>query len=581
MTADEIRKTILDAVSKNGGHLSSSLGAVELSMALAKVFDPAEDRIVWDVGHQSYAWKILTGRADRFGTLRTHGGISGFPNPAESPCDAAIAGHAGVALSVATGMAAARDRTGGSRHVVAVVGDASLANGACFEAMDNCANSTRKVILVLNDNGMSISKPVGSFSRFLGRLISNVRYNRVKSAAEKAGHAMRLTFLRGAYHNFESRLKSLFLGNRFFERYGLRYIGPVDGHDLQALEDALTVAKEDKRSVIVHVVTQKGKGFAPAEKDPTRWHGVGPFDIDAALSGGEPFAPAKGVSWSDVFGRALCRMAEKDGRIAALTAAMKDGTGLTEFAKRFPERFFDTGIAEGHLLAFAAGLAAGGMRPVVPVYSTFLQRAMDEIMHDICIAKVPVVICADRAGVVGQDGVTHQGVFDIAMLRALPNLAICQPKDAKDLEALLEEALRREGPTLIRYPRGVAPESVPEPAPPSGKPLFAIWATGDWYPKAVEVAAAAGGIAVHARYLKPFDAELLAKQRAEGMKIVSLENGSAAGGFGEAIGADLRFGWPDEFIPHGRTPELEVEYGLDAASVAASVKEFLWRTRTA
>ena len=570
MTADEIRAAILSAASRHGGHLASSLGAVELSMALAEVFDPERDRIVWDVGHQAYAWKILTGRADRFDTLRTLDGISGFPSPAESPCDAAVAGHAGVALSVAEGFAAARDRIGGG-HAVAVVGDSSLVNGTSFEALNNCVSATGKVILVLNDNGMSISKPTGSFSRFLGRLISGVRYNRVKAAAEKAGHAMRLTFLRNAYHALETRLKSLFLGSRYFEQFGMRYIGPVDGHDLKALRAALTVARDDKRSVVVHVVTKKGKGYAPAEADPTSWHGVGAFDVATGRPAGTS-APRRG--WSEAFGDALIERAAADDRIVALTAGMKDGTGLAGFAQRFPGRFFDVGISEGHMVAFAAGLAAGGMKPVVAVYSTFLQRAVDQVMHDVCISSLPVVFCVDRAGVVGADGVTHQGVYDIAMLRTLPNMTICEPKDEADFAALLDEALARRGPTVIRYPRGavVAAASPQPPRTPPDRPAFAIWATGGWYAKACAVAEAAGGVAVHARYIKPFDAKLLAEQRAAGMKIVSLENAAVAGGLGEAIGADVKFGWPDVFIPHGTQAELERRYGLDVDAIVAALK---------
>ena len=570
MTADEIRAAILSAASRHGGHLASSLGAVELSMALAEVFDPERDRVVWDVGHQAYAWKILTGRADRFDTLRTLDGISGFPSPAESHCDAAVAGHAGVALSVAEGFAAARDRIGGG-HAVAVVGDSSLVNGTSFEALNNCVSATGKVILVLNDNGMSISKPTGSFSRFLGRLISGVRYNRVKAAAEKAGHAMRLTFLRNAYHALETRLKSLFLGSRYFEQFGMRYIGPVDGHDLKALRAALTVARDDKRSVVVHVVTKKGKGYAPAEADPTSWHGVGAFDVATGRPAGAS-APRRG--WSEAFGDALVERAAADDRIVALTAGMKDGTGLAGFAQRFPGRFFDVGISEGHMVAFAAGLAAGGMKPVVAVYSTFLQRAVDQVMHDVCISSLPVVFCVDRAGVVGADGVTHQGVYDIAMLRTLPNMTICEPKDEADFAALLDEALARRGPTVIRYPRGaVAAAASPQPSrTPPDRPAFAIWATGGWYAKACAVAEAAGGVAVHARYIKPFDAKLLAEQRAAGMKIVSLENAAVAGGLGEAIGADVKFGWPDVFIPHGTQAELERRYGLDVDAIVAALK---------
>ena len=576
MTAEALREKILATVAKNGGHLASSLGAVEIALALSRVFDPRVDRVVWDVGHQAYAWKLLTGRDEDFASLRQLDGISPFPNPLESPCDAAFAGHAGVALSVAEGLAAARDRLGTKEQVVAVVGDAAIANGVSLEALNNCANATGKVIVVLNDNEMSISKPAGSFTRLLGRLITGVRYNRVKKAAENAGHALKLTFLRGVYHRLESRIKSLFLGNAFFEQFGLRYIGPVDGHHLQALVAAFTVAKEDKRSVIVHVVTKKGKGYAPAEKDPTKYHGVdaGAVEKRGGGEGGGEGGSSLRSSWSEVFGNALCEAAQQDDRIVALTAAMKDGTGLAEFAHRYPRRFFDVGIAEEHMVAFAAGMAAGGMRPVVAVYSTFLQRAVDQVMHDVCLAGLPVVFCVDRAGVVGADGVTHQGVFDIAMLRALPNLTICQPKDAEDLRALLGEALKRNGPTVIRYPRGKVGSGVGVGAAPSTC-TFAIWATGDWYGRAQQVASHLGGVAVHARYLKPFDAELLARQRAVGMKIVSLENGSVMGGLGEALGADLKLGWPDVFIPHGSVAELERRFGLDEASVLQKVQAFL------
>ena len=565
MTAGEIRARILDVVQRNGGHLASSLGAVEISMALADVFDPEKDRVVWDVGHQAYAWKILTGRNDSFGTLRQMGGVGPFPNPAESAADAAVAGHAGVSISVAAGLAAARDAQGKGGHVVAVIGDASLANGTAFEAINNLSAATDKLIVVLNDNEMSISRPVGSISGFLGGLIANVRYNRVKAAAEAAGHKLKLTFLRGIYHKVESRIKGLFLASRFFERFGLRYIGPIDGHDLAKLKDAFTVAKEDKRSVVVHVVTKKGKGYAPAERDPTAYHGVSPT--------GSVHAPG----WSDAFGNALCGLAREDGRIVALTAAMKDGTGLAGFAKEFPRRFYDVGISEGHMVAFAAGLAAGGMRPVVAVYSTFLQRAVDQVMHDVCLPNLPVVFCVDRAGVVGADGATHQGLYDIAMLRCLPNLTICQPKDESDLKELLAEALRRNGPTVIRYPRGTPAQAEAQTEPVQGARL-AIWATGDWLVKACDVAERLAKSTppvacevVHARYLKPFDAELLARQRKAGMAIASLENAAAAGGLGEAIGADFRLGWPDEFVPHGSPAELERRYGLDEESVAAKL----------
>ena len=585
MTAQEIRERILDVVGNNGGHLASSLGAVEIAMALAEVFDPAKDRVVWDVGHQAYAWKILTDRGGRdFSTLRKLDGVSPFPNPAESAADAAVAGHAGVSLSVAAGLAAARDAKGTDEHVIAVVGDGALVNGTSFEALNNLAAATQKLIVVLNDNDMSISRPAGSFAKLLGRLITNVRYNRVKAAWENAGHRLRLTFLRGIYHGIESRIKSWFLGNAYFEQFGLRYVGPVDGHDPERLKDAFVVAKEYKRSVIVHVVTKKGKGYPPAEKDPTGYHGIGPHQI--------PLTSRSAGSWSDAFGDALIEAARTDDRIVALTAGMKDGTGLEGFARAYPSRFFDVGIAEGHMVAFAAGLAAGGRRPVVAIYSTFLQRAIDQVMHDVCIANLPVVLCVDRAGAVGADGVTHQGLYDIAMLRTLPNLTICQPKDADDLKALLSEALNRNGPTVIRYPRGNCSISGLSDCLNCGKmessgskadqtilnqtikqSRFAIWATGDQLEKACSVAARIPGTEVtFARYLKPFDAALLERQRAEGKRIVSIENGAIAGGFGEAIGADLKFGWPDEFIPHGSVAELEKRYGFDVDSIVAALQ---------
>ena len=565
----EIRERILEVVAKNGGHLASSLGAVEIAVALAEVFDPLKDRVVWDVGHQAYAWKILTGRADAFSTIRQSGGLSGFPNPNESPADAAIAGHAGVALSVAEGYAAARDRKGTDEHVIAVVGDSAMANGVSFEALNNCAAATGKVIVVLNDNEMSISRPTGSFARLLGRLITGVRYNRVKAAAENAGHALKLTFLRGIYHQIESRVKSLFLGNAYFEQFGLRYIGPVDGHDLAALRAAFTVAKEDKRSVLVHVVTKKGKGYAPAERNPTKWHGVGPFDLHGEHAE-RTEEPPRSPSWSAVFGRELAAFAREDGRIVALTAGMKDGTGLKDFAAEFPRRFFDVGIAEEHMVAFAAGLAAGGLKPVVAVYSTFLQRAVDQVMHDVCIANLPVVFCVDRAGIVGADGVTHQGIYDIAMLRCLPNLTICEAATEEEFRTLMKEAFARKGPTVIRYPRGTVSATTEFEHPQ--KPRAVIWATGDWLEKAKAVARRLPGVDVfEARYLKPFDAAELGRQRAAGQKVISLENGCVQGGFGEAIGADLRFGWPDEFIPHGSPSELERRFGLDEEALVGKI----------
>jgi len=573
--ADELRAEILAGVSKTGGHLASSLGTVELTLGLLRVFDPAKDRIVWDVGHQTYAWKLLTGRRDRFGTLRQLDGLSGFCNPEETPCDAFVTGHAGNALSAAEGLAAARDLAGGDEAVVAVVGDAALSNGESLEALNNCAALKGRLILVVNDNAMSISRNVGAFARLLGRLLTGVRYNRVKKAAEAAGHRLRLTFLRGLYHRVEQVVKSLWLGNAFFETLGLRYVGPVDGHDVQALENALRVAREDKRSVVVHVVTVKGRGFAPAVRNPTAWHGVGPFD--PTVAGKEEHA-APVPDWSAVFGDALTARARDDARICALTAAMRDGTGLVPFARDFPDRFFDAGICEEHLVTFAAGLARGGRRPVVALYSSFLQRAVDQVMHDVCLLKLPVVFAVDRAGCVGADGRTHHGMFDIAMLRALPHLTICAPRDAGTLRALLARALKAEGPWVIRYPRGTCPEHVAVRTD-DGAPVQ-IWALGDQVEKAnrvVEILAAHGVRAgvVDPQFVKPLDTALCARQRAAGRRIVSLENGSVQGGFGEALGADLRFGWPDAFVGHGTVAELEARHGFTAEAVAENVMRWL------
>ena len=537
--AADVRERILASVSRNGGHLASSLGAVELAIAIVRAFDPATDRVLWDVGHQSYAWKILTGRADRFGMLRHFGGISGFPNPEESECDAFVAGHAGASIAAAEGLAVARDRRGGSEHVVAVVGDAALSNGMALEALNNCSALTKRLILVVNDNGSATTEcPIDGL----------------------------------------------------LSAFGFGCLGTVDGHDLAALGAMFEKAKAATGLLALRVTTTKGKGFAPAEADPTVWHGIGPFDLSAFkdIKNSKDFNGLKGLKgWSEVFGAAVCAAARRDPKVCALTAAMREGTGLEPFSNEFPDRFFDVGICEEHLVTFAAGLAKGGMRPVVAVYSTFLQRAVDQVMHDVCLLNLPVVFGIDRAGAVGADGRTHHGMFDIPMLRCLPNISILQPKDAAELEAMVELALARNAPVAIRYPRGCPGESkapndlndlkwgcAEQMANPDA-PLQ-LWALGDQVAKAMEVAdlLAERGIeagVVNARFVKPFDADMLARQRAAGARIVSLENGAVAGGFGEAIGADVRFGWPDAYIPHGTISELESAYGLTASAIAEAI----------
>ena len=598
--ADELRAVILETVSRTGGHLASNLGTVELTIALLRVFTPPADKIIWDVGHQTYSWKLLTGRRDRFDTLRQRNGLSGFPKPEESAFDAFVAGHAGTALSAALGMAVGRDRHGGTGHVVAVIGDGSMTNGISLEALNNLEDMHSKVIVVLNDNEMSISENVGALSRRLGRMLADVRYNRIKAAAEAAGHRMHMTPLRRIYHRVEQAVKSLWLQNAFFEEFGLRYVGPIDGHDFNALENALCSARSDKSSVLIHVATQKGKGFKPAERSPCDWHGVGAFELDSK------HPPESKPGYSQVFGETLAALADTNPSIVAITAAMCGGTGLEPFAARHPSRFFDVGICESHAVVFAAGLAASGFRPVFAVYSTFLQRAVDCVMHDVCIQKLPVVFCVDRAGIVGSDGPTHHGIYDIPMLRCLPNLVIMQPKDTVELVAMLKTALAHAGPALIRYPRdpGPAVEVPPaiEPislgaselisAPPDAAqgPVVWLWALGDMVPLACETAQrlAACGVragVVNARFVKPLDTARLFSQAESAAAFVTLENGAVAGGFGSALREALAahgsavqvrsYGWPDAFIGQGTTRQLLEDGGLVPGCISDEIRRMV------
>jgi 1-deoxy-D-xylulose-5-phosphate synthase len=602
--ADDIRDVIISTVSKNGGHLASNLGSVELTIALLRIFSPPQDRVVWDVGHQAYAWKLLTGRRDQFSTIRTSGGLSGFTKPDESPCDASISGHAGTALSTALGIAVGQARKGQPGHVVAVIGDASMTNGISLEALNNLEDIDAKVVVVLNDNEMSISQNVGALSRRLGRMLTSVRYNRIKAAAEAAGHRMHMTALRGIYHKLEQAIKSIWLQNAFFEEFGLRYIGPIDGHDFDALENAFMSARDDKRSVLIHVATQKGRGYQPAEKSPSSWHGVNPFDCD---SGEQTKSTSKG--YSQALGETLTTLAEDNTSIMAITAAMCSATGLATFAKKYPRRFFDVGICEGHAVVFAAGLAATGYRPVFAVYSSFLQRAVDCVMHDVCIQNLPVLFCIDRAGVVGSDGPTHHGIYDIPMLRCLPNLIMMQPADNHELDAMVRFALSHDGPATIRYPREPGPQAgMSECAnagmrecesaqiklgeahvlsEPSAVTIW-LWALGDMIPLAKEVAEklASKGIAagvVNARFIKPLDLALIKRQAAQGAKLfITFENGAAAGGFGSAISEALAaegistpvkiIGWPDRFMGQGSTAQLCESAGLTAERIVQQIR---------
>ncbi len=592
LLAGEVRERIIETVSQTGGHLAANLGVVELTLALLKTFSPPRDKIVWDVSHQCYAYKLLTDRKASFATLRQQGGISGFARREESPYDAFGAGHAGTALSAALGMAVGRDRHGGKEHVVAVVGDASVGSGVSFEALNNLAGTTQRLLVILNDNEMSIAENVGSVSRYLGGLLANPRYNRWKTSVETAATKLGMGLFRSLYYRLEEAVKGLFLGNVLFEEFGLRYVGPINGHNLPALVDALTIARDYPRPILLHVSTQKGKGYSFAEEQPEKWHGTPGFDVVS----GEPLAASGPASYSAVFGHAMERLAERDPRIVAITAAMAKGTGLSGFAKRFPDRFFDVGISEEHAVVFAAGLATQGFVPVFAVYSTFLQRAVDYVIHDVCLQKLPVILCLDRAGVVGDDGPTHHGVFDLALLRPVPDLIVMQPKDERELADMLYTATRAGRPAVIRYPRGAGP-GTPVPETPRELEIgraerlcegdrVQMWALGDMVPAARAAAGIleAKGVRTgvwNARFAKPLDTMAIRESAVGAAAVVTLENGVVSGGFGSGVeecltgdgfaGRILKFGWPDRFVPHGDIARLMDEAGLTAPKIAETI----------
>jgi len=596
--AGELRTAIIETVSQTGGHLASNLGVVELTVALLKVFSPPEDKFVWDVSHQAYTYKLLTGRKSRFSTLRQFEGLSGFLSRAESPYDAFGAGHSGTALSAALGMAVARDRKGGKEHVVAVVGDGALGCGLSFEALNNIAHTTRRLVVVLNDNEMSISANVGAVARSLGELLANPRYNRWKAAVEGAMGRIsgRPNWLRRAYYRAEEALKGVFLHSVIFEEFGLRYVGPVDGHDIPRLVAALEIARHSEEPILLHVATQKGRGYSFAEACPDVWHGTGCFDVES----GTQVAAAGAPTYSQVFGMTMETLAARDERIVAITAAMQMGTGLSAFAERFPDRFFDVGISEEHAVVFAAGMAAEGLRPVFAVYSTFAQRSVDCIIHDVCLQKLPVILCLDRGGLVGDDGPTHHGVFDLALLRGVPNLILAQPSGGTELANLLYSATQWSGPVAIRYPRDAAPdfvmpESFVEMELGRAQVLregweIQIWALGDMVPLALKTAGLltrrgfSVGV-VNARFVSPLDRSLLESQMRLARLFVTIENGVVNGGFGSAVaeclmqlgfhGPVVRNGWPNEFLPQGATAQLMELYGLTPEPLADRIARSL------
>ncbi len=597
LMAEELRDLIIETISKTGGHLAANLGTVELTVALLRIFSPPTDKIVWDVGHQAYSYKILTGRKERFGTLRQAGGISGFLRREESPYDAFGAGHSGTAISAALGMAAARDRRGSDEHVVAVLGDGSLGNGISLEALNNLATTTKRLVVVLNDNEMSISANVGAVARYLGGLLANPRYNRWKTSVEGVAKYLGLGLLRNVYYRIEELVKSLFLRSIIFEELGMRYVGPIDGHNLPALISAFEIASNYQKPILLHVATQKGKGYSFAEQHPEKWHGTSPFDVRS----GKTMSKSGALTYSQVFGKAMEQIAGDDARLVGITAAMAAGTGLSGFAERFPERFFDVGISEEHAVVFAAGLASEGLVPVVALYSTFAQRAVDCVIHDVCLQNLPVILCLDRAGIVGDDGPTHHGIFDMALFRPIPNLIIMQPANERELGDMLQSAVSWGRPAVIRYPRGIGPGvDVPEEcgilelgkaAVLTGeKPDVWVWALGDMISLARQVSDLLEGRGVkcgvvNARFIKPLDSDLLRKHAGEASVIVTLENGMRDGGFGSAVEEEivatglgtrvLREGWPDKFVQHGKPESLMKQYGLTGEAIVNRVTEVL------
>ena len=574
---DAIRKELVETVSKTGGHLASNLGVVELTVALHRVYDFPKDKLVWDVGHQTYVHKLLTGRADRFASLRTLGGLSGFPKRAESPYDTYDSGHSSTSISAAMGMAAARDLAGTDERIVCVIGDGALTGGVAFEGLNNVGSSKTSMTVILNDNNMSISPSRGGLSKHLGRLRTNKDYLVFKSNLKRTltrSRAGRTVFT--SLERQRDRIRTMLLPEAIFVEFGLKYIGPIDGHDLDELIETLSRVRAMEGPVLVHVITKKGKGYEPAEKNSSLFHGIGPFD---ELTG-KPKASG-GPSFSSVFGDELVSLAEKDPKICAVTAAMTEGTGLVEFARRFPDRFFDAEIAEQHAVSFAAGLAIRGMRPCVAIYSTFLQRAYDEILTEVCLQNLPVVFAIDRAGVVGRDGETHHGVFDLSYLLPMPNMTVFAPKDGAELRELLAKAFAIGGPVAIRYPRGEA-KDVPYTEEDGGDAL--LFSCGAMLSHALEAKELLKerGIALTVRHIsriKPLDAEAVRRAAAGKQRVFTLEDNVTFGGFGDSVASVLaadgitvrKLGWPDAFIPHGSQSELFERYGLDGRSLAEEI----------
>ena len=592
--AQEIREYIIDVVSKNGGHLASNLGIVELTLAIHNVFDLKKDKVVWDVGHQAYVHKILTGRKEQLKTLRKLDGLAGFPKTSESETDCFNTGHSSTSISAAMGMAKARDLKKENHSVIAVIGDGALTGGMALEALNHVGSSRTNMIVILNDNEMSISKNIGGINKLLTRLRAKRRYTvsnqKGRKIIEKIPVIGRLTVK--AVKRIKKSIKQLIIPKMYFEEIGFKYLGPVDGHNLEDLEYILSRAKELDEPVLIHVLTKKGKGYKPAEDNPDKFHGTGPFNIETGES-----SKKKSKDYSKAFGEKLIELAEKNEKIVAITAAMRDGIGLKDFSTKYPERFFDVGIAEQHALTFAAGLAKEGMIPFVPIYSSFYQRAYDQVIHDICIQKIPVIMCVDRAGCVGNDGETHQGLYDMAFFRLIPNITIMAPKDFEELTKMMEFAIELKAPVVIRYPRGgesdIKFDKHEELELGKAEVLkegqdVTIIGIGKMTAMAMKVANELekddiNAEVINARFLKPLDESKITESISNTKFVITIEDGTEIGGLGSSIkeliinkGLEnikiMSFAYPDEFIKHGSVSELEELYGLDYKNIVNYIK---------
>lgn len=596
--AQEIREFLIEKISHTGGHLASNLGVVELTIALHTTFNLPEDKLIWDVGHQSYTHKILTGRMADFDELRQYGGLSGFPKRKESPYDSFDTGHSSTSISAGLGIALGRDLKGLDYKVVSVIGDGALTGGMAYEALNNAARMKRNFIIVLNDNKMSISENVGGMSRYLNGLRTGSGYNDLKKNVADALDRIPVvgSVMIDKIKRTKNSIKQLFIPGMLFENMGITYLGPVDGHNIPAMCKVFKEAQKLDHSVLVHVITKKGKGYRPAEKNPSRFHGVGPFDVET----GEPLSTQEHPSYTDVFSRKICQLGGQYPNLVAVTAAMPDGTGLTAFGKKYPFRFFDVGIAEAHAVTSAAGMAAAGLRPVVAVYSSFLQRGFDQVLHDVCIQNLPVLFAVDRAGLVGSDGETHQGIFDYSYLTCIPNMSVMAPKNLWELRAMLDFAMDYNGPLAIRYPRGEAYRGLREFRQPiaygKGEMLYeekdiallamgSMVSTGEHVREKLKKEGYSCSLA-NGRFVKPVDTELVAHLAGNHGLIVTLEENVLQGGYGLAVTAYihahfphikvLNVALPDAYVEHGNVSILREGLGIDSDSIIRSMKAGGW-----